>query len=297
MKNKIRIFIFLLFFCLVTGAESGSSTKSVSVVVELEEMPDVQSYEIEVKKTIDKKESKSKFLQDNPLFKIKLEVGNYQFRTRIVSVQSEMGPWSDWSELLARPDEVTDIEASANNFSVRKTQTSIEVDVQWQKANGAEKYIVWIEDQATKSVEKQRSDNTHIKLNLKLGEYKIGVQSVSRDGIKSDIKYSDDLISVAKTHLPKIQINQKDTGAISWVKLPESDVKIDIYRKAFFGDKYIKIQTLKESGLSWLLPRSLQPGEYRIDFQYISESFENGPIQTLNYLLKPTENDFTRSSK
>lgn len=287
----------MFLFGLLASAKSNSTTKSVSVSVELEEMPNVKAYEIEVKKNTSKADKQLNFSQKDSLFKIKLEVGNYLFRTRIVSVDSEVGPWSDWAELLAAPDEVATVDIPSPNLSMRKNQAAAELDLKWQKADGAEKYTVWIEDQINKTLIKENTKNNNLKLKLKLGEYKIGIQSVSKDGIKSKIKYSENLVFVSKTQLPKIQIVQKDLNSFNWTKQTESAVKIEIYRKPFFGDKYVKIQTIKESGDKWILPRTLQPGEYKIDFQYISDAFENGPIHTVNYLKKPDENDFSSVSK
>lgn len=287
----------MFLFGLLASAKSNSTTKSVSVSVELEEMPNVKAYEIEVKKNTSKADKQLNFSQKDSLFKIKLEVGSYLFRTRIVSVDSEVGPWSDWAELLAAPDEVATVDIPSPNLSMRKNQAAAELDLKWQKADGAEKYTVWIEDQINKTLIKENTKNNNLKLKLKLGEYKIGIQSVSKDGIKSKIKYSENLVFVSKTQLPKIQIVQKDLNSFNWTKQTESAVKIEIYRKPFFGDKYVKIQTIKESGDKWILPRTLQPGEYKIDFQYISDAFENGPIHTVNYLKKPDENDFSSVSK
>lgn len=297
MKNRLRVFIFIFFLSLLASAKSNSSTKSVSVSVELEEMPNVKTYEIEIKKNTSKKQKQLNFSQKDSLFKIKLEVGSYQFRTRIVSIEDEAGPWSDWSELLAAPDEVAAVDIPSPNLSIRKNQATAELDLKWQKANGAEKYTVWIEDQISKTLIRENTKNNNIKLKLKLGEYKIGVQSVSKDSIRSKVKYAEDFVFVAKTQLPKIQIVQKDLNSFNWTKQRESDVKIEIYRKPFFGDKYVKVQTLKESGDKWFLPRALQPGEYKIDFQYVSDSFENGPIHTVSFLKKPDEKDFSSVSQ
>ncbi len=297
MKNRLRLFILLFSFSLVTEARSSNSTKSVAVEIELEEIPNVKNYEIEVKKTSDSKESQLNFLQKESLFKIKLEVGNYQFRTRFVSVDSEVGPWSDWSELLARPDVVASIDIPVMNVALRKNQPLAELALKWPKANGAEKYVVWIEDQLHKTTAKETSAHTGLKLKLKLGEYKIGVQSISKDGIKSKVKYLDDSVFVAKTRLPQIKLARKDFNSFNWLKQSESNVKIEVFRKPFFGDKYTRIQSLKENGESWRIPSSLQPGEYRIEFQYISESFENGPIETISFLKKPNEKDFSQISK
>ncbi len=297
MKNnqiiyKVFLFAFFIFVSCLSEGRSNNSTKTVSVAIELEEMPDVKKYEIEVKNDNDRKKKTLNFSQKEPDFKVKLEVGNYQFRTRIISSQLEVGPWSDWSELLARPEQVEDLQIPALNFSLRKNEAYADVSLQWNKAAGADKYVIWIENQRNQIVANELIEGTETKLKLKTGEYKIGVQSVSKNGIKSNIKYFENSIFVAKTKLPKIQVKQNAAGTFKWVKEPEADVKIDLYRKAFFGDKYQRIQTLKESADAWLLGSELLPGEYRIDFQYISDSLENGPIETLLFVKKPDEKSF-----
>lgn len=297
MKYNITAVIFIFFFSLQGGAKTGYSTKSVSVEIELEDLPNTEKYELEVKKNTEKKEKSLNFSQNEPSFKIKLAVGNYQVRTRIVSRQGEVGPWSEWSELLARPEEVSVIEIPNYNFSVRKNQVYADVKLQWTKAAGAEKYIIWVENQLKNVIFNESSINSEMILKLKTGEYKIGIQSVSKDGIKSKIKYATDSIFIAKTILPKIQVKQNVVSLFSWARQAEADVKIEIYRKAFFGEKYVKLQTLRQSGDSWRLAGNLQPGEYKIDFQYVSESFENGPIESVVFLKKPDENNFSHLEK
>ena len=287
--------LMLILFCGHFGyGKSSSSTRTVSVSIELEDLPDVAKYELEVSKSSGKKTKPQTFSQNNSDFKIKLEVGNYQVRTRILSKQGETGPWSEWSELLARPEEVADFEIPNFNFSVRKNQAWADVNLKWSRAAGADKYVLWIENQTTGLVVSEPTKTNEALLKLKTGEYKIGIQSVSKDGIKSKIKYVPDSFFVGKTMLPKIQVRQPVAGSFKWHREAEAEVKIDLYRKAFFGDKYLRVSSVKQSTEGWLLAADLQPGEYRIDFQYISESFENGPVETILFVKKPAEKNFPR---
>lgn len=301
MKNKTGLLI-ILFFCVQLAstrstAKSKSSTKAVNVEIELEEIPNIETYEIEVKKTSDKKESLQNFSQKNFSFKIKLNVGNYLVRTRIITKQSQTGPWSEWSELLAKPEVANLADISNYNISMNKKQQAIDIDLKWQNANGADSYQIWIEDLVNKTVVQKSSRSTATQVNLKTGEYKIGVQSVSKDGIRSDIKYFDSSFYVAHTQLPQIVLERINQNSFRWSKQNESNVKIEIYRKAFFSEKYVKIKILKIVDDKWILPTQLQPGEYKIDFQYTSDEFENGPVQSISYLKKPTEKDFPYLSK
>lgn len=275
-------------------AKPGNSTKTVAVEIELEELPNTDRYELEVQRSAGKQQAPTSYSQKAAAFKIKLEVGNYQVRTRIKSMQGEVGPWSDWSELLARPEEVSAINIPNSNFSIRKNQLFADVKLQWEKAAGAEKYIVWVENQFNNTIANEYAAKNDTTLKLKAGEYKIGIQSVSKDGIKSKIKYADNPIFIGKTMLPKIKVRQITAHSFGWDKQSESVVKIEVYRKAFFGEKFIKVQTVQQNGENWFLGSNLQPGEYRIDFQYISESFENGPIEAVNFIKKPDETHFSK---
>lgn len=299
MKNS-AIVVFVFFMLMVVSfrieADSRKSSSIVGVDIELEEMPKVMLYEIEVQSITTKKEKIQKFSQQNFLFHLKLNVGNYQMRTRIITDRAQMGPWSDWTELLARPEGVEQLVTTSYNRSLRKDRGLAEVDLSWQKANGADNYVVWIEDLIHKKMGFKETQNSSIKLNLKLGEYKIGVQSVSKDRIRSEVRYFDNTFLVAKTKLPAIKLDRPNVNNFQWLKQKEADVKIEIYRKSFFGDKFIKIYTSKESGLNWHLPIDLKPGEYKIDFQYISEAFENGPIQRIGFVKRPGEKDFANSA-
>ncbi len=297
MQAALGILILVLF-CGHSGyGKSSSSTRTVSVAIELEDLPEVDKYELEVSKSSGKKTKPLIFSQNKSDFKIKLEVGNYQVRTRIVSKQGETGPWSEWSELLARPEEVADFEIPNYNFSVRKNQAWADVNLRWSRAAGAEKYVLWIENQTTGLVMSEPTKTNEALLKLKTGEYKIGIQSVSKDGIKSKIKYVPDSFLVGKTMLPKIQVQQPMAGSFKWNRVAEAEVKIDLYRKAFFGDNYLRVSSVKQSTDAWLLATDLQPGEYRIDFQYISDSFENGPVETILFVKKPAEKNFSNVEK
>lgn len=293
MWAALGIALMILLCGFTSHGKSSSSTRTVSVAIELEDLPDVDKYELEVSKSSGKKTKPLSFSQNRSDFRIKLEVGNYQVRTRIVSKQGETGPWSEWSELLARPEEVADFEIPNYNFSVRKNQAWAEVNLKWSRAAGAEKYVLWIENQTTGLVVSEPAKNNEAVLKLKTGEYKIGIQSVSKDGIKSKIKYVEDSFFVGKTMLPKIQVRQPVAGAFKWTREAEAEVKIDLYRKAFFGDKYLRVSSVKQSADAWRLAADLQPGEYRLDFQYISEAFENGPVETILFVKKPTEKNFS----
>lgn len=292
MRATFAFFSLILLCGISAQSKSSSSTRTVSVAIELEDLPDVQKYELEVSKSTEKKTKPLTFSQNRSDFKIKLEVGNYQVRTRIVSRQGETGPWSEWSELLARPEEVADFEIPNYNFSVRKNQAWAEVNLKWSRAAGAEKYVLWIENQTTGLVANEPAKSNEAVLKLKTGEYKIGIQSVSKDGIKSKIKYVPDSFFIGKTMLPKIRVRQPVAGSFKWSKEAEAEVKIDLYRKPFFGDKYLRVSSVRQSTEAWMLAPNLQPGEYRIDFQYISESFENGPVETVLFVKKPAEKNF-----
>ena len=297
MRAPLGIMLLLLFCGFSGHGKSSSSTRTVSVAIVLEDLPDVDKYELEVSKSSGNKSKPLTFSQKLSDFKIKLEVGNYQVRTRIVSKQGETGPWSEWSELLARPEEVADFEIPNYNFSVRKNQAFAEVNLKWSRAAGAEQYVLWIENQTTGLVVNEPTKSNEAVLKLKTGEYKIGIQSVSKDGIKSKIKYVQDSFFVGKTMLPKIQVKQPVAGSFKWTKEAEAEVKIDLYRKPFFGDKYLRVSSVKQSKEAWGLAVSLPPGEYRIDFQYISEAFENGPVETILFVKKPAEKHFSAAAK
>lgn len=293
MKDKLLLIIFIFSFVgFKIQAVAVQSTKTVSVELELEEIPNVATYEIEVKKISKKNEKVHSYSQETANFKIKIPVGNYLVRTRIKTKQDQLGPWSEWSELLARPEEVELFEMPSYNVAVSKKRQNSDVEIKWDKANGADKYVVWVEDLRTNKVVKKTSLANEFSLSLNVGEYKVGVQSVSKDGIKSEVKYYENTFYVAHAQLPAIKLQRLDRDTFKWKKEKDSDVKIEIYRKPFFGDKFVRIDTIKESGVDWRLPKSLEPGEYRLEFQYISEAFVNGPVETVSLIKKPTENDF-----
>lgn len=311
MKNKIGSVVFMLLGVMTEAQVENSIRRvdgAVEIELELEKIPNVKTYDIEVKKMPDKfgkldnldknkknKEILLRFSQQEPLFKIKLQVGGYLVRTRMSSNQSETSAWSEWSELLARPEEVSLLEVSKYNFTINKNQMFTRVNLKWQQAVGADKYIIFVEDQMHKTTTLYNAKTNNVNLNLKAGEYKIGVQSISKNRIRSQIKYFENSFFVAKTQLPVLPLTRVDLNSFRWPKRSETNVRIDIYRKAFFAEKYLRIESFTESSENWHLPKSLPPGEYKIDFQYVSDIFVNGPVQSVSFLKKPNENDFANA--
>ena len=265
------------------------SSKNVAVEVELEEVLNAEKYELEVRKNGQSRATQ--YVQQRPVFNMTLEVGNYQMRTRALSEQS-VSPWSDWTELLAPPETVRKKSEVSYNLSVDKKRMQANLELNWEAARGADQYVIWIENITENKKEKIKTRKTSHNLSLQTGEYKVGLQSISKDGLSSAVSYYDNNFFVAKTQLPKIDITPSENQSYRWTEKPQAEVRIEIFHKAFFSEQFVKVQDLRTKGDSWRLPAALRPGEYKLQFQYVSETFENGPVETLEFIKKPTEPNF-----
>lgn len=268
---------------------AAKSSKNVAVEVELEEVLNAEKYELEVRKKNSNKITP--YQQQRPLFKMTLEVGHYQMRTRALS-QDLIGPWSDWAELFAPPEEVQKKKEVSYGLSVDKKREQASLQLSWDAARGADQYVIWLESVIDNKKEKIKTKKTEYQLSLPVGEYRIGLQALSRDGLSSAVTYYENNFFVAKTQLPKIDLVSDSQQNYRWTEKPQAEVRIEIFHKAFFAQQYVKIQDLRAKGSNWRLPGSLRPGEYRIHFQYVSDTFENGPVESVEFVRKPTEPNF-----
>lgn len=288
LKTMVIVsFLIAQFFLNVSHA--AKSSKSVAVEVELEEVLNADKYELEVRR-----KSSNKIMpyqQQRPIFKMTLEVGHYQMRTRALS-QDNIGPWSDWIELLAPPEEVNNKKEVSYGLSVDKKREQATLKLDWEASRGADQYVIWLENVIDNKKEKIKTRNTKHQLNLPVGEYRIGLQALSKDGLSSAVTYYENNFFVAKTQLPKIDLVSDSQQSYRWTERSQAEVKIEIFHKPFFSDQYVKIQDLRARGTNWRLPNSLRPGEYRIHFQYVSDTFENGPVESVEFVRKPTEPNF-----
>lgn len=297
MRNSLSIIFFLLFSFSHLHANAIEAEKKVIVDLELESMPNTLKYEIEVKKTSEVNEKAVPFSQKNPNFKLKLKVGNYVVRTRVVTTDSQVSEWSDWSELLVKPEEVALDEIKEPTLSLQKNQSQAQLDLNWKRADGADKYIVVIENLETKKLTKKESTSNQIKLPLAKGEYKIGIQSISKEGMKSETRFFKESVYVADANLPQIELSQPTKTQFKWKKQKLSAVQIEILRKPFFADSYQLVNSLKQETDEWSLPKDLMPGEYKIQFQYISDFYQSGPKKEMTFIKKPVESDFPSELK
>ena len=48
---------------------------------------------------------------------------------------------------------------------------------------------------------------------------------------------------------------------------------------------------------TWKIPPGLKPGEYKIEFQFVSENIRSGEIEILKFVKRPTDEDFAKAKK
>ena len=275
-------------------------SKIVSVEIELESVPGIETYEIEVRQPGVKKPIN--FQQKDSVFVLNLDVGNYSMRTRM-KTKVEVGPWTDWVSVVAPPEEVV-LNPTSFKYYANKKEKFVPIVLNWGFANGAEKYRIWFEKiipnappgTVTKIKKIETVDNFYI-AKMPEGDYKIGVQSISKNNIASNVVYYNDLYSVQQSVLPKIVLKKGDDDSYTWEKSPNADVKVELYKKAFFASDYERISTEVSRFSNWKVPPDLRPGEYKIEFQFTSDSVRSGEIEVIKFVRRPDEKDFAEAKK
>lgn len=275
------------------------ASKGVVVDVELERVDGVKTYEIQIQEGKTKKSFSLN--QSEPLFSIPLRVGKYTMRSRMKTSQ-ETSPWSDWIPLEAPPDQVKLLEIP-DKYYISKKEKNAPILIDWGLANGAKTYRIWFEKinsqvqkEKDRKIKKIETISNSFTAKLPVGVYKIGVQSISPGGIASSVTYFERQISIEYALLPKIKITQKAEDEYSWEKFESAKVRYVLSYKPFFGEEF---KTVKEEVVEfeqWKIPGELVPGEYRIQFQYVSDDIQNGETETIYFVRKPKQVHFDEAS-
>lgn len=303
LKNS---FIFIILVSLNTFSQTSlqdlkKKSKSVAVEIELESVLGIESYEIEIRQPGIKKPLT--FSQKESIFSVTLDVGHYSMRTRM-KTKSETGPWSEWTPLVAPPDTVV-LNSVDYRYYVTIKDRFAPVNLSWNFANGAERYRIWFEKiytdvnatEKSNKIKKIETLGNSYTARMPEGQYKIGVQSISRNNIASEVIYYKELFVVQQSSLPKIAIKKGEDDSFSWEMVADANVRVELYKKAFFASDYEKISTEVVNFSTWKIPPGLKPGEYKIEFQFVSETVRSGEIEILKFVKRPTEEDFAKAEK
>ncbi len=304
LKNSILVLV--LIFSNLTWSQPSlqdlkKKSKSVAVEIELESVLGIDTYEIEIRQPGVPKALN--FQQKESVFSVTLDVGKYSMRTRM-KTKAETGPWSNWVSLVAPPDEVV-LNAIDYRYFVTKKDRFAPINMGWNFATGAERYRLWFEkiytdgaasEKLNKIKKIETKDNTYI-ARMPEGQYKIGVQSISRNDIASNVVYYKELFVVQQSSLPKIAIKKGTDESYSWDQVPDANVKVELYKKAFFASDYERLSSEIVNFATWKIPVGLKPGEYKIEFQFVSDNVRNGEIEILKFVKRPTEEDFAKAIK
>lgn len=304
LKNSLLFFLLIFSFfseAQVSLKDLKKKSKSVAVEIELESVLGIDLYEIEIRQPGLTKPLN--YQQKDSIFSVTLEVGTYSMRTRM-KTKSETGPWSAWVPLVAPPDEVT-LNPIDYHYYVTKKDRFAPIIMGWNLANGAERYRLWFEKVYTdgdvskkpEKIKKMEITENFYKAKMPEGQYKIGVQSISKNNIASNVIYYKELFVVQQSSLPRIAIKNADDGSYSWKMISDANVKVELYRKLFFASDYEKISTEVANFSTWKVPPGLKPGEYKIEFQFVSENVRSGEIEIIKFIKRPTEDDFAKANK
>ena len=178
-----------------------------------------------------------------------------------------------------------------------QTRQTIENSIEQKEKQTFEKINPTAPNSTENKIKKIETIENFYTAKLPEGDYRIGVQSISRNNIASNVVYYKELFAVQQSVLPKIVLKKGDDVSYSWDKLPNADVKVELFKKAFFATEYEKMSTELVKFANWKIPTDLRPGEYKIEFQFTSESVRSGDIEIIKFVRRPNEKDFADAQK
>ncbi len=289
----IRVFFFFLISASVSLA---SINKKVFLEVELEDVVGATSYEIEYKLQSSKSEKQKETApisrrQSETVFKLQVESGNYSVRTRSIS-QDNQSEWSEWFVLTALPDAPVISKPTQSQYFTSKKIQKADVSLTWNKPNGAEKYQIVIQNLDTQATETVNTRKNSSDLRLGKGRFRVGIQSISKNNIKSEIVYYPEPFLITDRKLDPIGSSLVNDQAITWKNKAHKKINIDVYIKRFFSNEFVFLTTYTADSVPWQIPQDLKPGEYQFKLQALSDEFENSDIEVQNLLIKPQQKDF-----
>ncbi len=273
-----------------------SINKKVFLEVELEDVVGATSYEVEYKLQSSKPEKQKETApvsrrQSETIFKLQVESGNYSVRTRSIS-QDNQSDWSEWFLLTALPDApVISQQTQIQHFTSKKIQKA-DVSISWNKTNGADKYQIIIQNLDTQKTEIVNTRKNSSDLRLGKGRFRVGLQSISNNNIKSEIVYYPEPFLITDKKLDPIESSLVNDQAITWKNKAHKKINIDVYIKRFFSQEFVFLTTYSADSVPWKIPQDLKPGEYQFKLQALSDEFENSDIEVQNLLIKPQQKDF-----
>lgn len=273
-----------------------SINKKVFLEVELEDVVGATSYEVEYKLQSSKHEKQKENApisrrQPETIFKLQVESGNYSVRTRSIS-QDNQSDWSEWFLLTALPDApVISQKIQSQHFTSKKIQKA-DVSLTWNKPNGADKYQIIIQNLDTQKTEIVNTRKNSSDLRLGKGRFRVGLQSISKNNIKSEIVYYPEPFLITDKKLDPMESSLVNDQAITWKNKAHKKINIDVYIKRFFSQEFVFLTTYSAVSVPWKIPQDLKPGEYQFKLQALSDEFENSDIEVQNLLIKPQQKDF-----
>jgi hypothetical protein len=286
----IKFFLAILITASISWA---TNNKKVYLEVELEDVVGASEYEVEYKlqsESTSVQSAKSK-RQSETIFKLLVEAGNYSVRTRSIA-DTNQSDWSDWFVLTALPDTPSINQPEQTQLFTSKKNKSAEIPLSWKKTNGAESYQLIIQNLDSNKIQTLITQKNKLGLKLPKGRFRVGLQSISNNSIKSEVVYYPDPFLVTEKKLDRIDSSVVDDQMIKWKNTSAKNINIDVYIKRFFSNEYVLLKNYSVQTEPWTIPKDLKPGEYEFRLQALSDEFENSEIEIHRLLIKPQEKDF-----
>ncbi len=149
-SNPLTKLFLLLFFIMVNSAYALDKDK---VMLEWDNIPFAKEYQVEIRNKQGKVFFK-KIVSEN---KIELEISpdDYEKRISVINKLGEIDTTSDWTP-----------------FSIRFAEGRIKVIQKWEKVTGSAYYILEIENEQGKIIQRRKTESEELELGLNPGNYK-----------------------------------------------------------------------------------------------------------------------------
>lgn len=289
---------WVIFFVLTTGFVFDSDTASAKpsqnrVEIEWEEMLGATKYQVEIELT---KEQKSQ-LYDSPsnVFNLPIQPGIYQIRGRVADERGIFGEWSLKQKLEVLPPppqfkKLSDSEKQKNSVVIDNKKFTAQVPLQWQPAEGVQKYELEIIDLNGKIIQTLATSQANIRLQLRPGTYRTKIRSITQDGLRSDPIEWPELLQVNKIPVPSPADLKRDVKTNTWSWTPQEGLSTNfkLERQKFLGTKWMLVE-LSESPKGQWSPQELQPGFYRLSIFNRNQFSESSALVSEEFVIKPKE--------
>ncbi len=277
------------------------------VELEWEPQPGIANYEVEIYKK-DQKTPIGTYKSSTNIFSTSLFLGEYEVRSRVISIQGEEGPWSSLEPLLVKVPKgaLKQNENPLTNFHKTdlKTRKAL-VMLEWEDVPDIKGYKVEIlveKTQGTGVAKRQVAftkivNKSPLEVYLPGGEFRYTVtpfDSYGNSGEPSD-ESSPITVSTAKLPPPHLEpiLKNEQLEALKWGVFPGARLVGNLYYKKILSeDVWVLVQKdLNINKMPWIIQGNLKPGDYELKLHAEAVGASSSEEKSVEFFVKPKKID------